>query len=182
MGITALFSEEQTEGDRSQETCPVQLEKQEEHQDLPEPSACCSGSAHRPPLPSRLPRFSAFFFFTAVTTPVTAGYIPVCFCFLSVCPQSVTPWGQRDSSPCHCCFPAWKRKHLEPGGLQCLLLDGRGGRLYPPHHAAVRSVPLLICSFHSFPSEMHNFPSMNTKHQPQRTRKTTQRWQTVQSD
>ena len=148
---------------------------------MPDPSACCLGSAPRPPLPSCLPHFSAFFF-SQLLPHLLLQDIFLCAFVFCLSAQSVIPWGQRDSSPCHCCFPGWKRKRLEPGGLQCPLLDGREGRLHPPHHAAVRSGPLLICSFHSFPSEMHNLPSMNTKHQPQRTRKTTQRWQMVQSD
>ena len=93
-------------------------------------------------------------FFIGVTIPVIARYTYECIRFLSACPQNVN----RDSVTA---VPlTWR--HLGDLPLQSLLLDWWEGQLYRPHHTTVKRVLFLICSFHSFPSEMDNLPSTNT--------------------
>lgn len=84
-------------------------------------------------LPGRLSpvasHISLLFFFTAVTAPVSAGYIPVCFCFLSVCPEC-NPLGTERQFTLSLLFP-WLEEEAPGTWGPSVSAAGRTGRAAP---------------------------------------------------
>ena len=127
MGITTLFLEEQTEGDRSQETCPIQLEKKSIRICLnPQPVTRALLTGRLSPVASHISML--FFFFIAVTTPVTAGYISVLL--FSVClPTECNPLGTERQFTSSLLFPCLVKEASGTWGTfgVCCWTGGKGG-------------------------------------------------------
>lgn len=132
-------------------------------------SVCHSGSAHRPSPPIALPHL--FFLYSYYHTCYRLIYL--CVHFFSVSPQNVSP-GAEILSTLLLRFSNLENSIWNLVDLQCLLLGLTAGVALPASpHCCQKYIPFIICSFHFFPSEMHNLPSPNPKPQSQMVSKTT---------
>lgn len=99
----------------------------------------------------------------------------MCICFLSVCPQNVSPCG-KDSLRLVTAVSLPGEQCLAPAGPSVLAagLMGRAALLASPHYCQNCPFPSLLLSFLSLRNAQP--PIHNSKHQSQRPRKI-QRWQ-----
>lgn len=134
MGITTLFSEEHTEGARSQGTCPAQLEKKSTRVCLnPQPVARALLTGHLSPVASHISLlFFCFFFFFHSCYHTCYSRIYSCVLLFSVClPTECNPLGTERRFTLSLLFPCLVEEASGTWGTfsVCCWTDGKGGSI-----------------------------------------------------